>query len=80
MGRSKLALRKRVFGHMRTAKAQIRQSDQGRNCPLTELLNTTECMNGGQMPNEAAHVQDDLNPHILCMLEGTFFLKRPNYM
>ena len=30
------------------------------------------------MPNETAHVQDDLNPQILCMLEGTFFLKRPN--
>ena len=23
-------------------------------------------------PDETGHVQDDVNPHILCMFEGTF--------
>ena len=36
-------------------------------------MNTTECMNGEQGPRwYFAHVQDDLNLHILCMFEGTF--------
>ena len=43
MGR---AMRKRIFGHMRTAKVQvslhIRQSDQGLHCLLTETLNTAD--------------------------------------
>ena len=43
-------MQKRVFGHMRTANAQTSlytcaQSD----CPLTESLNTKECMNAEQM-------------------------------
>ena len=29
---------------------QTAQSDQGLHCPLTELLDTTEYMNGQQMP------------------------------
>ena len=38
--------RKCVIRHMRTAKAQIgpTQSDQGIHCPLTESMDTTECM------------------------------------
>ena len=57
------------FEHMRTANAQIRlrnasaQSDQGLHCPLTELSDTAESMNGGQMPgltrlNLASHKRD----------------------
>ena len=57
-------MRKRVFGHMRTAKAQISlssaQSDHGLRCLLTELLNTTECINGEQMPGlDFVHARDE---------------------
>ena len=41
--------------------------------PISEAFDITECMNGDQMPGYYfAHAQDDLNPHILRMLEGTF--------
>ena len=40
------------------------------NCPLTESLDTIECFKG-----DFAHMQDDANPHILHMLEGTFLLE-----
>ena len=47
-------MRKRAFGHMRTANARSdwasAQSDQGLHCPLTELLDTPECINEEQMP------------------------------
>ena len=73
MGR---AIRKRVFGHKWTAKAQISlraQFDRGLHCSLTELLDTTECMKEEQMPRwYFAYAQDDLNLRILCILEGTF--------
>ena len=51
---------------MQTVKAQISlctvQSDQGLPCPLTESLDTTECMNGEQRPGRYfADAQDDLN-------------------
>ena len=59
-----LAMRKRVFGHMRTAKAQIslwtaiEGPDQSAHpCSLIgaslfakESLHTIECVNGEQMP------------------------------
>ena len=39
------------------------QSDLGLYCPLTESLDTTECMNGQQRPGWCfAHAQDDFNP------------------
>ena len=47
------AMRKRVFGYMRTAKASAcasTQSDKGLHYPLTESLDTIEYMNGEQMP------------------------------
>ena len=48
------------------------QSDLGLQCPLTESLDTTECMNGEHRPGQYfAPAQDDLNLHILRMLEGT---------
>ena len=51
------------------------KSDQGLHCPLTESLNTTECMNGEQRSGwYFGHVQDDLNLLILCLFEGTFSL------
>ena len=46
------------------------QSDQGLHRPLTESLDTTECMNGEQL--YFANVHDDLNLHILCMFEDAF--------
>ena len=51
------------------------QSDQSLHCPLTEALDTTECMNEEQIPGRYfAHVQEDLNLFILRMFEGTFSL------
>ena len=45
------ALRKHVFGHMRSAKAQISLRIRAiLSGPLTESLGTTECVNGEQMP------------------------------
>ena len=82
-------MRKLAFGHMRTAKAQISlrtaiegQSQSARPRILIgtslfakESLHTIECVNGEQMPGwNFAQVQDDLNPHTLRMLEGTFSL------
>ena len=40
-------MQKHIFGHMQTAKDSA-QSDQGLHCPLTESVDTTECMNGEQ--------------------------------
>ena len=38
-------------------------------------MNTVECINGKQRPRKnLACVQDDVNQHILCMLQGTFSL------
>ena len=70
-------MRKRVFGHMRTAKAQIslRIRAEGLHSPLTESLDTTECMNMEQI--HFTRAQDDLNIRILHMFEGTFSLTRP---
>ena len=49
------------------------QSDQGLHCLLTVSLDTVECINGEQRSGcDLAHVQDDVNLHILGMLEGTF--------
>ena len=49
------------------------QSDQGVPCPLTESLDTTECMNGEQRPGRyIEHAQDDLNLHNTYVREGTF--------
>ena len=57
---------KNFFGRMRTAKAQIslriRKVWSGFHCPLTESLDTTECMNEEQMLGwYFAHVQANLN-------------------
>ena len=41
------AKRKRVLRLMRTAHPL---SDHGIHCPLTEILDTVECISGGQMP------------------------------
>ena len=59
---------------MRTAKAYAPvQSDQGLQCPLTEILDTSKCMNGEQMLEwYFAHTQVDLNLHIFGMFQGTF--------
>ena len=58
-------------GHGRTAK--------GLHCPLTESLNSTECMNRVQRPGwYFTQLQDVLCLRILHMFEGTFSLDRPN--
>ena len=65
---------KRVFGYIRTAKAQLSlriRADQGLHCPLTELSDTIDCdcINGGQRPEWSfADAQDDLNLRIMRML------------
>ena len=50
---------------------------QGSDClrrPQAESLDIIEIIDGEQMPGwDFAHVQEDVNPHILRMLEGTFF-------
>ena len=49
------------------------QSDQDLHCLLTESLDATECMNGEQRPGGSfAHVQDDLNLHIMRMFKVFF--------
>ena len=51
------------------------QSDQGLHCPLTDSLATTKCMNVELRSRwYFAHVQDDLNFHILYIFEGIFSL------
>ena len=49
------------------------QSDQYLHCPLTESLDITELMNGGQRSRwYFVHVQDDLNLHVMRMFQNTF--------
>ena len=58
----------------RSACASV-QLDQGLYSPLTESLDTRECMNGEQKSGRFfAHALDDMNLRILRMLEGTFFV------
>ena len=76
-----LAMRKVAFvqcGHLRPRSAcTSAQTNQGLNCPLTELLATTECMNGEQRSLcYFAHVQDDLILDILPVFETTFSLDK----
>ena len=50
------------------------QSDLDLHCPLTELLDTRECMNGEQRPGKYfVHGQDKLNLPTLHIFEGTLF-------
>ena len=50
------------------------QSDQGLHCPLTESLDTTECINGEQrLGRYFVHAQDDLNLHIFCACSKALF-------
>ena len=51
-------------------------ADEGLRSPRTETLDTTECFN--EKPEwDFAHVQHDVNTHILHMLEGTFCFTWP---
>ena len=56
------------------------QADLGLHCPLTELLDTTECRKGERILGYFAHGQDDLNLRILPMFEGTFSLDAAQVM
>ena len=47
-------MRKRVFGHMRTAKATISLRIR---CPLTESFDPIECISEEQIPDETLHVR-----------------------
>ena len=65
---------------MRTAKFQInlliRPVRLGPSLSA-ESIDTTGCFNEEQKPGWGfVHVQDDVNPHILRMLEGTFSIKK----
>ena len=65
--------RKCTLGSCADSESPDAQSDQGLRCPQT--LDTIECFNGEQMPDCGfAHVQDDVNLHILCMFKGAFSL------
>ena len=69
------SLLKPVFGQIRTSV----QSDQGLHCPLTESLDTTECMNGKQRAGwYFEHGQDDLNLCIFHMFKRTILLDVPH--
>ena len=73
-------MRKSVFVHMLTAKAQLSMRIcevwSGLRCPL--ILDTTECTNEEQRLRWFfAHAHDDLNLHLWRMLEGTFRFARP---
>ena len=51
------------------------QSDHGLRCPQTKSLDTIKCFTREQMPGwDFAHVQGDVNPQSMLMLEGTFSL------
>ena len=77
-------MRKRVFGHnwtvgMPRPVCASTQSDQGIQCPLTEEFDALECINGEQMSEwNFGHMRNDVNPHILGMLKGTFLLDTSN--
>ena len=79
------AIRKGVFWHMGTVKAQISlracaQADQGLHCPLTELLDTTECLNWEQRPEwYFKHAQDDLICAFYTCSKVYFRLVRPDF-
>ena len=72
-----------VFGHMRTAKAQIslriRAVWSGLHWSLTESLDTTECMIEEQRLEWDLAPSQDGSPHILRMLKGTFSLDAAHY-
>ena len=56
------------------------QSDQGLCCPLTESLDTVECISGEQMPGwDFVHVQDDVNLDIICIPWRHIFAWRGQY-
>ena len=51
------------------------QPNQGLHCPQLKSLDTIAYFNGGQMPGwDFTHEQNDVNLHILHMLQGTFLL------
>ena len=70
-------MRNYIFGHVRTAEAQISLhiwADLSRpSLSANRIVGSTECMNVEQRPEcYFAHVQVYLNLRILHMLEGTF--------
>ena len=77
-------MRKRVFGQMRTAMAQItlriRVVWSGPSL-FANRLDITEYTNGEQRSGwQFAHAHDDLNLCILRMFEGTFSSNTVDYM
>ena len=74
------AMRKCVFGHMWTVKAQISRRIRSLIRAFivnTESLDTTECTN--EKPSSRwyfGHVQDGVNPYITCACGKAFFLTR----
>ena len=75
-------MRKRVFGHMRTAKVlNIRaKSDHGIHCPQTESSDTTECMNAEQRHGSYfAHTQMIWLCTFCVYSKARFRLTRPTW-
>ena len=73
------AMRKLVFRHMRTMKAQIslwiRAVWSGPSLSAYRIIDMIKCINEQQRPGwYSALAQDDLILRILRMLEGTFSL------
>ena len=68
-------MRNRVFGHMyRVDPDQL--AHHRFHCPLTELLDTTECMNGKQRSGwYLAHTQYGLNLRIFAHIRRHFFFR-----
>ena len=69
------AMRKHIFGNMRTSNVQIslriRAVWSEPSLSTTESLGTIECFSG-ESGWDFTHVQDAVYPHILRMPEGTF--------
>ena len=63
-----------------TVDCAYAQSDQGPRCPQTELVDTTKCIyeNRAKANDTFVHACNDVNPHILRIVEGTFSLKSAN--
>ena len=67
-------MRNHVFGHIKAACT-------GLHCPLTDSLDTPECLNKEQRPWwYFAHEQDDLNLRVFRMFEITFSLDVANFI
>ena len=82
MGRDMREVSLDICGQPRPRLACVSvQSDQELHCPLTELLDTTKCMNVEQMPRwYFTHAQNDLNLRKWRMFKCTYSLDAAHMM